>query len=306
MEIRKITMIGMGAVGAVVGECLQNYLGRDNIECICEGERKSRYEKDGIYLNGKKIDFNYVSPEEATPSDLVIIATKNLQLMEVISQIKNAVGPNTCILSLLNGIQSEKEIAKIYGEEKTLYGFIIGLSSVHENNQIDSADSGTIVFGEKDNSKTERIKAIVDLFEKAGQKYKQPDDIHLEMWKKYLMNVTCNTITSLCRAPYGTFRYDVLNDLVRECGDEVIAVAKAEGIALNREHMEANIKIMDTIDPRGKTSMYQDIEAKRKTENDWFCGTVVELGKKHGIPTPICAILQRLVAISETAWEFNS
>ena len=303
--IQRVTMIGMGAVGAMVGQALQKVLGKENLECICEGERKARYEKDGILINGVRQDFNYVTPEEVQVSDFVIIATKNLQMDQVLVQIKNAVGPDTTILSLLNGIQSEKELEEVYRKKKVIYGFIIGLSSVHEKNNIICTDTGTIVYGENDNSKSERILAIGKLFDEAGQKSRNPEDIHLEQWKKYLMNVTCNTVTSLCRAPYGTFKNDVLCDVVRQAAKEVIAVANAEGVALEDEHMEVNIRIMDSIDPRGKTSMYQDIEARRKTENAWFCGTVVKLGAKHGIATPTCALLEKLIAITEAGWEYN-
>ncbi len=303
--IKNVAMIGMGAVGAIVGEALAKVLGKENVECICEGERKVRYEKDGICINGIRQDFNYVTPENVREADLVIIATKNLQMDQVLVQIKNAVGPDTTILSLLNGIQSERELEEVYGKERVIYGFIIGLSSVHEKNNIICSDTGTIVYGENDNSKSQRIIAMGKLFDEAGQKSKNPEDIHLEQWKKYLMNVTCNTVTSLCRAPYGTFKNEVLCDVVRQAAAEVIAVANAEGVALNMEHMEANIRIMDSIDPRGKTSMYQDIEARRKTENAWFCGTVVKLGQKHGIQTPTCALLEKLVAVTEAGWEYN-
>ena len=73
--IQKVTMIGMGAVGAMVEQALQKVLGKENLECICEGERKARYEKDGILINGVRQDFNYVTAEEVQVSDFLIIAT---------------------------------------------------------------------------------------------------------------------------------------------------------------------------------------------------------------------------------------
>lgn len=300
--IKKVAFIGMGAVGAMVAKNVQSFLGKENVECICKGERKTRYENDGIFINGERQDFNYVSPENCSVADLVIIATKNLQLEECLPDIKNAVGEKTAVLSLLNGIQSEKDIAAVYGEEKTLYGFIVGLSSVHEGKNIICSDPGTIVYGENDNSVTERIKEIGELFEKSGQKARNPEDIHVDQWKKFLMNVTCNTTTALCRAPYGAFKSEALCNVVRQAGKEVIAVAKAEGVILTEQMIEDNINIMDTIDPKGKTSMFQDVEAKRKTENSWFCGTIVKLGKKYGIETPVCALLEKLIDVTEYSW----
>lgn len=292
-------MIGMGAVGAIVGKGLLAHLGSEQFFCIAEGERKERYEKDGILINNERQNFNFITPEEADPSDLVIIATKNLQLKEILPQIKKAVGPHTIILSLLNGMQSERDIAAVYGSEKVLYSFIVGISSVHEKNNIICSDSGIIVFGEKDNTYSPRIEAVSQLFTAAGQKFKVPADIHLELWKKFLMNVTCNTISALCRAPYGTFRFDVMKDMIRDCGLEVVEVANAEGISLTEQMIEDNIAVANSIDPKGKTSMFQDIEAGRKTENEWFCGTVIELAQKHHISVPICTLLKRLIQITE-------
>ena len=132
----KITMIGMGAVGAVVGKRLGEFLGFENMECIADSQRKSRYEKNGISINGERINFHFVTPENAGKSDLVIIATKNLQLKDVLVQIEKAIGPETTILSLLNGIQSEQELSEKFGKEKVLYGYIVNLSSTNENGNI--------------------------------------------------------------------------------------------------------------------------------------------------------------------------
>ena len=80
MEIKKVTIIGVGAVGAVIASKLTSYLGKENVECLADGERKVRYERDGIFLNGEKQDFNFVESKNAQESDLIVIATKNLQL----------------------------------------------------------------------------------------------------------------------------------------------------------------------------------------------------------------------------------
>ena len=302
MEIKTVTMIGMGAVGAVVGIRLQKLLGK-NMQCIVDAERKARYERDGIFVNGEKTEFNWVTPENAMQTDAVIIATKNAHLPQAIQNMRKAVGKDTMILSLLNGIQSERDLAAAYGEEKVLPAFVLSLNSIHEGNQIEYTDAGRLIFGESDNRKTERVQALCDLFSRAGITFVNPDNIQLELWKKYLINVTFNTLSALCRSPYGGFKYPVMQELARETGAEVIAVANAEGIALTTQHLEDDIALMCHHDPHGKTSMLQDMEARRKSENPWFCGTVVQLAKKHGIPTPTCALLEKLVAGTEAVRE---
>lgn len=299
----KVTMIGMGAVGAVVGKRLGEFLGFENMECIADSQRKSRYEKNGISINGERINFKFVTPENATESDLVIIATKNLQLKDVLVQIENAVGPETTILSLLNGIQSERELSEKFGKEKVLYGYIVNLSSTNESGTIICGHEGTIYFGENSNEITPRVSEIKKLFDDAKVNSVVPEDIHLSQWKKFLLNVSCNTISALCRQTYKGFRNEVTQDVVRQCAREVVSVANKMGIALTNEMIEENIRMTSSLNDEGKTSMFQDVDAKRRTENDYFCGTIVKLGQELGIQTPVCDLLHKLIKCTESAWD---
>jgi 2-dehydropantoate 2-reductase len=77
--------------------------------------------------------------------------------------------------------------------------------------------------------------------------------------------------------------------------NEVLTIAKALNIDLRKEDIEEFVALMDHFSPFGKTSMLQDVEAKRKTEVDYFGGTVVELGKKLNIPTPVNHVLYCII-----------
>lgn len=299
-EIKNVALIGLGAVGAVVASELQR-IPDLSLSCIVDEARKSKYEKNGIFINGIKQNYNMVTPNQLHQADLIIIATKNLQILQALSQIKNAVGPNTMILSLLNGIQSEKEIEKVYGEAKTLYGFIINITSVNLNGKIECSSNGTIVFGEKNNSKTPRIQAIINLFEKAKIDYKNPENIQFEMWKKFLINTTFNSLGALCRSPYGGFNFEEMQILAKNIGHEVIQIANAENIPLTNDLLENDIKLTCSYDPHGKCSMLQDMEAGRLTENEYFCGTIIKLAQKHNIPVPYCQFTYLLLKGTELA-----
>lgn len=301
-QIKSVAIVGLGAVGAIVGEQLKTVL-KDNLYCVVDEDRKKRYLQNGIFINEEKQNFNFVTPAELKPVDLIIISTKNLQIAEALQEIKNGVGPNTMILSLLNGIQSEKEIESLYGLEKTLYGFIIDLQSINLSGKITCYGKGKIVFGEKDNIISERIQEIQKLFDISGIKYTTPENIQLEMWKKFLINTVFNSLGALCRSTYGGFKYDVMQALTRKIGYEVVEVANAEGIPLTKELLEDDIKMTCGYNPLGKCSMLQDMEAERKTENQFFCGTVCQLGKKHNIPTPYCEFLVQLIEGTELVRE---
>ena len=286
MEIKKITVIGFGAVGALYGNMLDSYLSSSNVEIIAKGDRKDRYKKNGITINGEIKHYNVVSPEEATQSDFVIIATKNLQIDEAIVDIKNAVGKNTIILSLLNGIESEEKLSAVYGENNVLYAFCVGLNSENENSNIKYTSIGKIVFGEKDNSISENVKSVETLFKNAGVPYEIPSDIRKAQYNKFMLNTIFNTLSAITRGGYGVFNSPELKEMSRNIALEIIEVAAKEGVVLTEEDFEKDLDLMLNLDEFRRTSMCQDMMASKKTENNYFSGTVVRLGKKHGIPTP--------------------
>jgi 2-dehydropantoate 2-reductase len=211
--MNKVTIIGSGAVGAMYGLRLHQLLGKESVTFLADKQRRERYTKEGLYLNGEKVEFTFTDPKDAKVSDLVIIATKNLQLEQAVKQIQSSVGEHTVILSLLNGIDSEQKLSEAYGEAHVLYGFAVGLNSTHVGNRIDFSEEGRIVFGEKDNSRSERIEAICSLFKRAHINYVVPQDIRLELWKKFMLNTACNTISALCRATYGDLKQESVKTL---------------------------------------------------------------------------------------------
>jgi 2-dehydropantoate 2-reductase len=97
-----------------------------------------------------------------------------------------------------------------------------------------------------------------------------------------------------------------MQSLVRKIGNEVIQVANAEGFALTNEDLEENLRLTCNYTPLGKCSMLQDVEAGRKTENAYFCGTISKLGKAHEIPTPYCEFLGELIEGTELARELQN
>lgn len=304
MEIKSVAIIGLGAVGAVVGEQLNKILG-NNLSVILDEKRKANYEAKGIFINQEKQAFNYVVPSALSPVDLVIIATKNLQIKEAIEGIKNCVGSETMILSLLNGIQSERDLEQAFSPENVLYGFIIDLQSINLSGNITCTGKGRIVFGEKNNQQTPRIQAVKELFDKAGVKYVVPENIQLEMWKKFLINTTFNSLGAITRSTYGGLGVEVMKSAARKIGYEVIEIANAEGIPLTKQMLEDDIIQNSKYDVLGKCSMLQDVEAGRRTENDYFCGTIVALGKKHNIPVPYCQFLGELLTGTEEVREIK-
>lgn len=293
--MKHIVMIGAGAVGALYGLRLNSVC---SLSFLVDEERKERYQKEGIIVNGAVAPFEYRLSDEIEVADVIIVATKNHHLKTVIEQMKPIVGPSTVILTLLNGIESEELLAEAFGWEKILHGFAVGLNSTHVGNKIEFTAEGRIVFGERDNSLSERVSALQELFTLAGIEAVVPKDIHLMQWNKFMLNTAYNTISGLLLATYEQLDQEAVRTLAYGVCSEVQAVALAEGVRIPDSFVQENHNLVITLG-EGKTSMCQDLEAGRVTENEWFANSVVTLGKKHQIPTPICETLSLLVQAKE-------
>lgn len=303
-SIERIYLSGLGAIGS-------SYAGRlyemdpSSIRIIADKKRISRYKDSGIHINDKLYDFNYIEPEEDAPTaDLVLIAVKQHHLEQSIKDIRKFVGKDTIILSLLNGIISEEIVGRELGMEKVLYSFCVGTDAVREGSDTYFSKLGTIVFGDRSNTfQSPKVALVKELFDKAHIPYRIPQDMLRELWWKFMMNVGINQTSAVLKAPYGVFqKVPEAMELMEMASGEVVSISVKEGIKLTYNDIEEYKKIISTLSADGKTSMLQDVEAKRKTEVEIFSGTVIELGRKHGISTPVNDMLYRMIKTLEKTY----
>ena len=124
-EIKKVSLIGLGAIGSFFAPRLYNWLDKGNFRVIADGERKERLETRGLTVNDINYKFPVITPDyDKDTSDLIIISVKSTALDQAIKDIKNQVGPDTLILCILNGIDNEEKVASVYGWEHVLYSYM--------------------------------------------------------------------------------------------------------------------------------------------------------------------------------------
>jgi 2-dehydropantoate 2-reductase len=236
-----------------------------------------------------------------SPSDLILVAVKNHHLPEAIRDMMKAVGEGTHILSVMNGIESEKQIGAVYGMEKVLYAVAVGIDAVREEDRVTYSSNGKLYFGEAENLLlTQRVKALQTLFDRAGIFHETPEDMIRTLWWKFMINVGINQASAVLRAPYGVFhRFREARELMETAMREVIRLAEAAKIPLSEQDIQEYYSFLTKVSPDGKTSMLQDVEARRKTEVEIFAGKVVELGKQYAVPTPVNETLYRILRITE-------
>lgn len=296
-EIKNILVCGLGAVGSIYADKIQKFC-PDNLKILVDEARLKRYEQTPVIFNGRELKFNYILPAEKNfKADLILIATKFDGLSEVINNIKNFVGENTIIMSLLNGVTSEEVIAKTYGKEKVLYSYFIGHSAVRTGRSVVHDDYNILVFG-SENGLDERVIAVKDFLDKAHIKYEIPSDIKYSLWRKFVLNVSTNQPSAILKMTFGEMQSNkVFVRFATNIMQEVTNIAKAEGINNADNLVKDGLDALAMMCPEGKTSMLQDIEAGRPTEVDMFAGTLIRLGKKHNIPTPYNHVLYEMIQV---------
>jgi 2-dehydropantoate 2-reductase len=300
-EIERVAILGAGAIGGFFAAKFSDAPEFSTV-LVAGGERYERLRRHGLVVNGKPYKIPVREPGAAGPPvDLILVAVKHHHLSHAVHDLKNLVGAPTTIVSMMNGLESEETLGAVYGMDKVLYGVSVGIDAQREGNRITYTKAGKHYFGEATNAPpSARVRRVQEAFARAGIPYETPADMKRLLWWKFMVNVSMNPPSALMRAPYAAFQSSTeAQALMEALMREVIALAQAEGVCLTEQDIADWYPVLRNLAPQGKTSMLQDIEAGRKTEIEMFAGKVVELGREHGIPTPVNEAILRLIHVLE-------
>jgi 2-dehydropantoate 2-reductase len=299
--MKSIYFLGLGALGAKYAASLVDY-NPNLVKVIVNEERKKRYQQEGIFVNGNKYDFDYITEVENNEfPDFIFLVVKSAHLTQAIKDLKPFVGKHTMVISLMNGISSEPKLAEEFGWDKIINA-VAYMDAVKEGNQITYSSIGKIIFGKIDEVNQEKLIELNTILNEAQIPNQLSNDIQNAQWAKYLLNVVGNQLTYLLQFPYGEFRTNQhLEKLMDLLSDEVLKVGNAHGVTIGTKEVERMKATLKVVDENGKTSMLQDREAKRNSEVDEFSGEIIRLGKSYNIPTPYNELVYNMVkAIEET------
>ena len=284
--IHSVAVLGAGAVCSYV---IWGISSLDDVELgvIAEGERAERIKNEGCLINDKVYHPQVWTPKEAKKADLLVVALKYNVLLPALPSIKDAVGENTVVMSLMNGVDSEEIIAKEVGASHLLYS-VIKIASHKEGKGFYFAPETTIgiIFGELEAPfDSERVQAIEELFGRTEIHFRATKYIREEVWSKYRLNVCNNLPQAILGAGVGCYRDSVhmkaISDKLKE---ELEAIALAKGIDMSK--VENTSTQRSAVPPSARYSTLQDLDAGRQTEIEMFSGALIRMGKELGIPTP--------------------
>ena len=296
MEIKRVALIGAGAVGSYFIWGMAENL-NDNFVVIAEGDRKERLKQNGVIINDKVYRFPVKCAKEAGIQDLVLIATKYEGLDGAIKQLPALVGENTIVISLLNGVTSEERIGEAIGMEHILYANM-RIASVRKERSIHFKPEITagMFFGEPGlEEPSDKAVAVMELFKKCHLGCHYRVDILKNMWSKYAANVSQNLPQAILGVGHGAYIdsehvYYIANMLWKE----VAAVAKCKGVEISEE-----IELFFGVKYTSRYSTLQDLDAGRHTEIEMLAGNMVDMGRACHVPTPYCEYTYHLIKALE-------
>lgn len=290
--IESVGILGAGAMGAMYAAHFA--AAGFEVGLVASAERAARLREQSLTVNGAPLGAGVLDPDAANaqPVDLVLVAVKHQHLGQAIESVAPLVGPDTTFLSVLNGLDSEEIIGARYGTDRVPLCIALAMDAERNGTGVRYRQAGRLTFGDGPatagpDGPSPRVRAVQQALDRAGLAWETPDDMRHAMWWKFLVNVGINQASAVLRAPYGAFQGDgPARELMLALQHEVMAVAAPEGVRLDDQDLARWDAVLAGQPAQGWTSMHQDVVAGRSTEADIFAGRVVELGRRHGIPTP--------------------
>jgi 2-dehydropantoate 2-reductase len=299
MEVKmKIAVLGAGAMGSIFGGRLSQ---RHEVWLIAiRQELVAAIRKNGLLIeeHGRMLCYHpqaTTNGREPGPVDLVIVLVKSSDTAAAVSQNRELFGPHTAVLTLQNGWGNAEDILQYVSEENLYLGTTAHGGNVLGLGKVCHAGEGQTFVGVRSGS-PERAQAIADILTESGFKTYVSDNVIAMIWKKLLINAAINPLTALL---------NVRNGYLTESG---VAMELMEKIVrdFNPAVMVAEVKKVARLTGANRSSMLQDVTAKRRTEIDRINGAIVSRGEAAGIATPYNAMLLQLIKALEGTYSVES
>jgi 2-dehydropantoate 2-reductase len=227
-------------------------------------------------------------PGEIGPVDAVIFTVKTWQLADAAEAVSPLMGPDTALVPLQNGVESEATLADIYGREAVLGAIcrIIALAEAPGRIRHIGVEP-FIALGELDNTSSRRADRLVRAFTAAGVSARRPDNIHASIWEKFLFVSPTAGVCAVTRSTVGEVRgTHETRRLLADAMEEVYRLALARGVPLAEDAVARTLEFFDGMPAAATSSMQRDIMEGRPSELEAHVGATVRLGRESAVPVP--------------------
>jgi 2-dehydropantoate 2-reductase len=225
------------------------------------------------------------------PYDAVLLTVKGFQLEAALADLARAVGPETMILPVLNGMRHMDILAKHFSDHN-LVGCALKVATVIEEDGriVQLMPLQDLAYGELDGRMTPRIQALNAFMRGAGFDARLSDAIRREMWEKWILLASVGAITCLMRGTIGEVEASPGGiPFVLHLLDEAVAVVTVVGTAPSEGFLSAARDQLTAKDSPFASSMYRDLQQGRRIEVEEIIGDLLRRGTKAGLSTPLLA-----------------
>jgi len=300
----RLLVVGAGATGGYFGGRLAQ-AGRDVTFLVREG-RAAQLRANGLQIVSPHGDVT-LTPKLAAagalsdPYDAVFLSVKAYALEGAIEDFAPAVGPETMILPVLNGMKHMDVLTARFGADRVIGGLCRIPAHVDGDGRV--VQLGTfhdVVYGERSGEHTARIERLDAFMQGAVFNAKLSSSIAREMWEKWVMLATLAGITCLMRGSVGEIVAapggpEFINGFL----DEAAAVASAAGIAPGEAFLASTRALLTTPGSPLTASMFRDLQAGGRIEADQIIGDLLERGRGAGLALPLLTLTYANLCVYE-------
>jgi len=297
----RIAVVGAGGVGGGFGAALAK-AGAD-VTFIARGAHLAAMKGAGLKVLSPRGDIHLMptqatdNPADVGPVDFVLFCVKQWDVESAGHHIKPMIGSETAVIPLQNGVDAAERLLPILGKNAVMGGVAQISAAITGPAQIQQVGTFMrMIFGELDGKRSKRGEDLLGLCLKAGFEATLSEAIQTDLWMKFILLATNASIVALARQPIGKLRDDPdIRPIFIAAANEVMAVGRANGVALPANAIETMLALTDHLPPPQKPSMALDLERGNRLELPWLSGKVVELGKKLGVPTPTHSLMYAML-----------
>lgn len=290
----RLLILGAGATGGFYGERLLQ-VGRD-VTFLVRPRRAQQLERSGLTIRSTLGDSYIAAPPFITsvdsPFDLIILSCKAYQLEDAIKAIAPAVGNDSIILPILNGMKHLEILDRHFGKQHVLGGACLVSSTLDaEGTILQFGEVRTLIFGEREGSISSRCSEIAEFMATANFTVRLSENVMQDMWEKWVANSTIAGITALMRNSIGNIvSAPGGKELVLQLFDECSSVASAYNFPPRQNFKQRQIDFMSDTTSEIKASMCRDVERGAPTEADHVLGDMIAHAEKKNISVPMLRV----------------
>jgi 2-dehydropantoate 2-reductase len=284
-------IMGSGGIGGYFGARLARsgfdttFVARGrHLEAIRQSGLRVEDGDESFSIEGKATD----NSGDIGHVDFVLFAVKLWDAAVAGAACRPLVGPDTAVVSLLNGVESEEMLASILGADHVMGGVAEISATIAAPGVIKKLSPFALIrFGELDRRRSPRAEALAAALSEAGIGVDLSEDINLAIWNKFVFLTELSAITAITRHPIGRVRADPdTRALLEEIMREALRVGQAAGVPIKDAVIAERLQFIDGLVPEIRASMAVDLLAGRRLELPWSSGAVVRKGAELGIATP--------------------